>query len=97
MANSYDISTVVSRSYISENLQDQMQKGMENKNAEFIAQFQKESGKKGSAVVKSESSNGSTSVKKDGKNNQERQNKNKKKGKSQGENVNGESTIDLKA
>lgn len=95
MANSYDISTVVSRSYISEQLQDQMQKGAENRNAEFIAQFQKESEKKGVAVVKSESSGGASAVKKDDKNKDRRDKKKKKEDPRGGSN--GESTIDLKA
>lgn len=95
MANSYDMSTVVSRSYISEQLQDQMQKGSENRNAEFIAQFQKESEKKGVAVVKSESSSGSSAVKKDDKN-KDRRNKKKKK-EDPGSADSGGSSIDLKA
>lgn len=78
MANSYDISTVVSRSYISEQLQDNMQKGAENRNAEFVAQFQKASEKKGNTVVKTENSADSQSVKPDGKH-RDKDGKNKKK------------------
>lgn len=78
MANPYDISTVVSRSYISEHLQDQMQKGAENRGAEFLAQFQKESEKKGSTVAKTESSENSGTVKRD-KKREDEGNKNKNK------------------
>lgn len=79
MANPYDISTVVSRSYISEHLQDQMQKGAENRGAEFIAQFKKESEKKGSAVAKAENSEKSGTVKRDEKREDGRgKNKNKR-------------------
>lgn len=42
MANTYDISTVVSRSYISEQLQDEMQHGQQQKNAFFLQEFVKE-------------------------------------------------------
>lgn len=42
MSTPYDVSTVVSRSYISEQMQDSMQKGQEQKNAAFLAEFQKE-------------------------------------------------------
>lgn len=78
MANSYDISTVVSRSYISEQLQDNMQKGAENRNAEFVAQFQKVSEKKGNAVIKTANSADSQSVKPDSKRG-DKDGKNKKK------------------
>ncbi len=54
MAGSYDISTVVSRSYIPEQLQDNMQKGAENKNAFFMAEFRKDSDRKGKTVQKAE-------------------------------------------
>ncbi len=52
MATPYDISTVVSRSYIPEQLQDSMQKGQEQKNAMFLAEFQKEFEKKQQEVGK---------------------------------------------
>ena len=42
MPTPYDVSTVVSRSYIPEQMQDSMQKGQEQKNAAFLAEFQKE-------------------------------------------------------
>ncbi len=46
MPTPYDVSTVVSRSYIPEQMQDSMQKGQEQKNAAFLAEFQKEYEKK---------------------------------------------------
>lgn len=46
MSSPYDVSTVVSRSYIPEQLQDNMQKGQEQKNVAFLAEFQKEFEKK---------------------------------------------------
>lgn len=52
MATPYDISTVVSRSYIPEQLQDSMQKGQEQKNAMFLAEFQKEFERKHQEVGK---------------------------------------------
>lgn len=52
MAGSYDISTVVSRSYIPEHHQESMQKGAENKSAFFMAEFHKETEKKGKTVQK---------------------------------------------
>ena len=58
MSTPYDVSTVVSRSYISEQMQDSMQKGQEQKNAMFLAEFQKEFEKKQQGIkktVKSES------------------------------------------
>lgn len=93
MANSYDVSTVVSRSYISEQLQDQIQKGAENKNAEFAAQFQKESQQKGTAVTKTESSANSGKVKPEDK----RENNNKRKEKKNGSPKTGDNKIDIKA
>lgn len=56
MATPYEVSTVVSRSYISEQLQDGMQKGQEQKNTAFLAEFQKEYDKKGKEVNKSNKS-----------------------------------------
>ncbi len=50
MAGSYDISTVVSRSYISEQLQDGMQKGTEEKSAFFMQEYIKEAEKKNKSV-----------------------------------------------
>lgn len=58
MATPYDVSTVVSRSYIPEQMQDSMQKGQEQKNAAFLAEFQKEFEKKQKEVggtIKTES------------------------------------------
>lgn len=52
MSVPYDVSTVVSRSYIPEQLQDNMQRGQELKNAAFLAEFQKEYEKQGSEVKK---------------------------------------------
>ena len=42
MATPYDVSTVVSRSYIPEQMQESMQKGREPQNAMFLAEFQRE-------------------------------------------------------
>ncbi len=50
MSGSYDISTVVSRSYISEQVQDNMQKGSEEKSAFFMQEFIKEAEKKNKTV-----------------------------------------------
>ena len=58
MPTPYDVSTVVSRSYIPEQMQDSMQKGQEQKNAAFLAEFQKEYEKKQKEVggkIKTES------------------------------------------
>jgi|GEM_PF-2900261 len=58
MSSPYDVSTVVSRSYIPEQLQDNMQKGQEQKNVAFLAEFQKEFEKKQkevSGTIKTES------------------------------------------
>lgn len=58
MSSPYDVSTVVSRSYIPEQLQDNMQKGQEQKNIAFLAEFQKEFEKKQKEVggtIKAES------------------------------------------
>ena len=58
MSSPYDVSTVVSRSYIPEQLQDNMQKGQEQKNVAFLAEFQKEFEKKQKEVggtIKTES------------------------------------------
>lgn len=58
MSTPYDVSTVVSRSYIPEQMQDSMQKGQEQKNAAFLAEFQKEFEKKQKEVggtIKTES------------------------------------------
>lgn len=58
MSTSYDVSTVVSRSYIPEQMQDNMQKGQEQKNVAFLAEFQKEFEKKQKEVggtIKTES------------------------------------------
>ena len=60
MAGTYDISTVVSRSYISEQVQDNMQKGAENKSAFFMSEFQKESEKNRRSVQKAEKSENPT-------------------------------------
>lgn len=50
MAGTYDLSTVVSRSYIPEQLQDNMQKGTEEKNAFFMQQYVKDTEKKNKSV-----------------------------------------------
>ncbi|MDT3694340.1 MAG: hypothetical protein ROM03_07995 [Mucispirillum sp.] len=58
MSSPYDVSTVVSRSYIPEQLQDNMQKGQEQKNVAFLAEFQREFEKKQkevSGTIKTES------------------------------------------
>lgn len=58
MSSPYDVSTVVSRSYIPEQLQDNMQKGQEQKNVAFLAEFQREFEKKQKEVggtIKTES------------------------------------------
>ena len=52
MSTPYDVSTVVSRSYIPEQMQDSMQKGQEQKNVAFLAEFQKEFEKKQKEVGK---------------------------------------------
>lgn len=52
MATPYDVSTVVSRSYILEQMQESMQKGQEQKNAMFLAEFQKEYEKKHQEIGK---------------------------------------------
>ncbi len=52
MSTPYDISTVVSRSYIPEQMQDNMQKGQEQKNVAFLAEFQREFEKKQKGVKK---------------------------------------------
>ena len=58
MSTPYDVSTVVSRSYIPEQMQDSMQKGQEQKNVAFLAEFQTEFEKKQkevSGTIKTES------------------------------------------
>ena len=58
MSSPYDVSTVVSRSYIPEQMQDNMQKGQEQKNVAFLAEFQREFEKKQkevSGTIKTES------------------------------------------
>lgn len=58
MSTPYDVSTVVSRSYIPEQIQDSMQKGQEQKNVAFLAEFQREFEKKQKEVggtIKTES------------------------------------------
>lgn len=58
MSSPYDVSTVVSRSYIPEQMQDNMQKGQEQKNVAFLAEFQREFEKKQKEVggtIKTES------------------------------------------
>jgi len=58
MSSPYDVSTVVSRSYIPEQMQDNMQKGQEQKNVAFLAEFQREFEKKQkevSGTIKAES------------------------------------------
>lgn len=50
MANTYDVSTVVSRSYISEQLQQEMQNGQEQKSALFLQEFVKEYEQKQASV-----------------------------------------------
>lgn len=58
MSTPYDVSTVVSRSYIPEQMQDSMQKGQEQKNVAFLAEFQREFEKKQKEVggtIKTES------------------------------------------
>ena len=79
MAGTYDISTVVSRSYISEQVQDNMQKGAEHKGAFFMSEFQKEAEKKGKSVQKSEKTENPT-ITKNAVKGQERQNKKRQKG-----------------
>ncbi len=54
MVKPYDVTTVVSRSYISEQLQNGMQKAQEQHNAQFLQEFQKTAEKKGQAVAKPE-------------------------------------------
>lgn len=101
MANSYDISTVVSRSYISEQLQDNMQKGAENRNAHFMEALQKQSEKKSSSVQKAEQSEDSAALKEALKREEERKkrekNKKDKKGQQQSSPSVKSSQIDLKA
>ncbi len=58
MSTPYDVSTVVSRSYIPEQMQDSMHKGQEQKNVAFLVEFQKEFEKKQKEVnstIKAES------------------------------------------
>ena len=80
MPTPYDVSTVVSRSYIPEQMQDSMQKGQEQKNAAFLAEFQKEYEKKQKEVggkIKTESAGvADKSVKME----EERKKREKKKG-----------------
>ncbi len=52
MSTPYDVSTVVSRSYIPEQMQDNMQKGQEQKNTMFLAEFQREFEKKQQGIKK---------------------------------------------
>ena len=54
MVTPYDVSTVVSRSYIAEQVQDSMQKGQELKNVAFLAEYQKDYEKKKNEVSKLE-------------------------------------------
>lgn len=84
MAGTYDISTVVSRSYISEQVQDNMQKGAENKSAFFMSEFQKESEKNRRSVQKAEKSENPTitqnAVKRQDQKEKKRRNGNKPSG-----------------
>ena len=59
MITPYDISTVVSRSYITEQVQDSMQKGIMLKGEAFLAEYQKEYEKKKNEVAKTEKSSAS--------------------------------------
>lgn len=97
MAGPYDISTVVSRSYISEQLQDNMQKGAENKNAFFMAEFQKDSQKKGKSVQKTEGAENPTITENAVKRQEERRERRRKEKESGGVKKRPSSGVDFTA
>lgn len=97
MPTPYDISTVVSRSYISEQLQDNMQKGQEQKNAMFLAEFQKEFEKKQQEVGKAVKTESAGVADKAIKIEEEKKKKQKRKQNSKKSSNNSEHKIDIQA
>ncbi len=86
MSTPYDVSTVVSRSYIPEQMQDNMQKGQEQKNAMFLVEFQKEFEKKQQGIKKTVKAEGAGVAENSIKFEEERRKKEKRKRKSQEQN-----------
>lgn len=97
MPTPYDISTVVSRSYISEQLQDNMQKGQEQKNAMFLAEFQKEFEKKQQEVGKAVKTESAGVADKAIKIEEEKKKKQKRKQNNKKSSNNSEHKIDIQA
>lgn len=79
MATPYEVSTVVSRSYIPEQFQNSMQAGQEQKNVMFLQEFQKDFEKKQQEVGKTIKTEGTTVADKSIKMEEERKKRNKNK------------------
>ncbi len=60
MVKPYDIATVVSRSYVSEQAQNNVQRGHESHSAQFLQEFKKAADKKSSSVQKTDQSDNPT-------------------------------------
>ena len=79
MATPYEVSTVVSRSYIPEQFQNNMQAGQEQKNVMFLQEFQKDFEKKQQEVGKTIKTEGTTVADKSLKMDEEKKKRNKNK------------------
>lgn len=79
MVSSYDVSTVVSRSYLVEQVQNGLQKGQEQHNAQFLQEFQKNAEKKSQSVQKTEQADNPTISKEAARQIEEKEKREKRK------------------